>query len=104
MTCENIVKNLAEFAYTCFTLINWINFGIHFRYSLIHRSILLHTFPNDRNSILCLHILIAILLRFIVCTFEPRHDKTSKISHGAPSKDSDQPGHPPSLIRVFAVR
>ena len=22
----------------------------------------------------------------------------------APSKDSDQPGHPPSLIRVFAVR
>ena len=21
----------------------------------------------------------------------------------APSKDSDQPGHPPSLIRVFAV-
>ena len=22
----------------------------------------------------------------------------------APSEDSDQPGHPPSLIRVFAVR
>ena len=22
----------------------------------------------------------------------------------APSKDSDQPGHPPSLIRVFTVR
>ena len=29
------------------------------------------------------------------------HDKTNKIT--APSKDSDQPGHPPSLIRVFAV-
>ena len=25
-------------------------------------------------------------------------------SVGAPSEDSDQPGHPPSLIRVFAVR
>ena len=23
---------------------------------------------------------------------------------GSPSEDSDQPGHPPSLIRVFAVR
>ena len=36
-------------------------------------------------------------------TFEPKHDKTNKMSCG-PSKDSDQPGHPPSLIRVFAVR
>ena len=34
---------------------------------------------------------------------EPPHDKTNKIA-GAPSEDSDQPGHPPSLIRVFAVR
>ena len=30
------------------------------------------------------------------------HDKTNKMEY-APSKDSDQPGHPPSLIRVFAV-
>ena len=34
---------------------------------------------------------------------EPWHDKTNKMAC-APSKDSDQPGHPPSLIRVFAVR
>ena len=34
---------------------------------------------------------------------EPRHDKTIKMAC-APSKDSDQPRHPPSLIRVFAVR
>ena len=34
-------------------------------------------------------------------TFEPRHDKTNKVT--ATSEDSDQPGHPPSLIRVFAV-
>ena len=35
--------------------------------------------------------------------FEMQHDKTNKIAC-APSKDSDQPGHPPSLISVFAVR
>ena len=36
--------------------------------------------------------------------FEPQHDKTKKLA-SAPSEDSesDQPGHPPSLIRVFAV-
>ena len=30
--------------------------------------------------------------------------KKNQQSECAPSKDSDQPGHPPSLIRVFAVR
>ena len=35
--------------------------------------------------------------------FEPPCDKTSKMVC-VPSKDSDQPGHPPSLIRAFAVR
>ena len=35
--------------------------------------------------------------------FEPPHDKTNKITF-VPSKDSDQPGHLPSLIGVFAVR
>ena len=37
-----------------------------------------------------------------VTLFEPPHDKTSKMAC-APNEDSDQPGHPPSLIRVFAV-
>ena len=36
-------------------------------------------------------------------TSEPPHDKTNKMVC-APSEDSDQPGHPPSLIRVFTVR
>ena len=31
------------------------------------------------------------------------HDKTNKMIC-APSEDSDQPGHPPNLIRVFAAR
>ena len=34
---------------------------------------------------------------------KPRHDKPNKMIC-APSEDSDQPGHPPSLIRVSAVR
>ena len=34
---------------------------------------------------------------------EPPHDKTNKMTF-VPSEDSDQPGHPPGLIRVFAVR
>ena len=31
--------------------------------------------------------------------FEPPHDKTNKIIY-APSEDSDQPGHPTSLISL----
>ena len=34
---------------------------------------------------------------------EPPHDKTNKMAC-VPSEDSDQPGHPLSLIRVVAVR
>ena len=33
---------------------------------------------------------------------EPPRDKTNKMAC-VPNEDSDQPGHPPSLIRVFAV-
>ena len=33
---------------------------------------------------------------------ETFHDKTNKMAC-TPSENSDQPGHPPSLIRVFAV-
>ena len=33
---------------------------------------------------------------------EPPHDKTNKMAC-APSENSDQPGHSPSLIRVFVV-
>ena len=35
--------------------------------------------------------------------YEPPHDKTNKMAC-APSEDSDQPGHTPSLLRVFAAR
>ena len=36
-------------------------------------------------------------------TSKPPHDKTNKLVC-VPSEDSDQPGHPSSLIRVFAGR
>ena len=55
-------------------------------------------------------IFIALLVKLLMpnalgqtYTFEPPCDKTNKLAC-APSEDSDQPGHPPSLIRVFAVR
>ena len=41
--------------------------------------------------------------RFRFIPYEPPHDKTNKMAC-APSEDSDQPGHSPSLIRVFAFR
>ena len=37
-----------------------------------------------------------------ILTFKPPHDKTNKMTC-APSEDSDQPGHAPSLTRVFSV-
>ena len=59
----------------------------------------------------CLSLLIGFglylrLLPFIAVNLktshEPAHDKTNKMAC-APNEDSDKPGHPPSLIRVFAV-
>ena len=51
-----------------------------------------------------LHYLTAnILLGWSALSYEPPHDNANKVAY-APSEDSDQPGHPPSLIRVFAVR
>ena len=40
---------------------------------------------------------------FLIRKYEPVHDKANKMIC-APSKDSDQPGHLPSLIRLFAVK
>ena len=37
-----------------------------------------------------------------ICINKLRHDKSKKVTC-APSNDADQPGHPLSLIRVFAV-
>ena len=47
------------------------------------------------------HFFCMFQMRTISC--EPPHDKTNEMAC-APSEDSDQPGHLPSLIRDFAVR
>ena len=39
----------------------------------------------------------------IIIIHEPSHDKTNNMVF-VTSEDSHQPGHPPNLIRVFAVR
>ena len=44
-------------------------------------------------------ILFAQTFLFQQLPFEPSHDKINKMAF-APSKDSDQPGHPPSLISL----
>ena len=44
----------------------------------------------------------SIKLHLDVLKFELAYNKTNQMTR-APSEDSDQPGHPPSLIRVFAV-
>ena len=97
------------------------------RYLCCSNLIYLPCLPNMSISVKCLywlayfHLLLAsttTLLRLlntitVVTTInfsckrrnrnEPPHDKTNKMAC-APSEDSDQPGHPPSLIIVFAVR
>ena len=39
----------------------------------------------------------------MILLFESAQDKTNKMAC-ATSEDSEQPGHPPSLIRIFVVR
>ena len=41
-------------------------------------------------------------LKVLIHVHEPPHNKTNKMTC-VPSKDSDQSGHPPSMIRVYAV-
>ena len=51
--------------------------------------------PHQKSKFLC--------NGFPLTISEPPHDKTNKMAC-APSEDSDQPGHLPSLITVFAIR
>ena len=44
-----------------------------------------------------------LMLQSLANLYQPQHNKTSKMAW-VPSEDSDQPGHPSSLIRVFTVR
>ena len=60
--------------------------------------------PNTRKTMATMPFLFYIVCHQLVNhIIEPLHDKTNKMTC-VPSKDSDQPGHPPSLIRVLALR
>ena len=86
-----------------------IIFGGAYRNMLIARS-----FAYERNTVL--HTKTTHLLynfprlprsfewqKQLFSLYEPPHDKLNKMTC-APSEDSDQPGHPSSLIWIFAVR
>ena len=51
-------------------------------------------------KLLCVYVIRCVV---VLKPYEPPHDKTNKMTI-APSENSDQPRHPPSLITVFAVR
>ena len=55
------------------------------------------------GGLILLYTLLRSKFRIITVTLlcEPWHDKINKMTC-APNEDSDQPGRPPSLIRVFA--
>ena len=55
------------------------------------------TFFTKAVSVTAIKIFVTVLCLLT----EPTHDKSNKMTC-APSKDSDQPGHPSSQIRVFA--
>ena len=64
-----------------------------------HRRSLISTFV-----VRCLDKIMSLVsISEISRLYEPPHDITNEKAW-APSEDSDQPGHSPSLIRVFAVR
>ena len=86
----------------CFTAVTyWSRFSsLRYRWKECHTEIIL----SKKGEILLICLLPVLWkLIWIEKTFEPPHDKTNTMTY-APSEDLDQPGHLPSLIRVFAVR
>ena len=84
----------------------WINNGNrinHNKSTALERSIINYGSGdlNTSATLVCKHVLH--VLKCQVIQYERQHDKTNNIIR-APGEDSDQPGHPPSLIWVFAVR
>ena len=57
---------------------------------------------DEKNHATFFFMLEMFILLIITYKFESPHDKTNKMIC-APSENPDQPGHPPSLIRVFTV-
>ena len=58
--------------------------------------------PTKGTQLIPISILFVCKIQYKALLRESVHDKTNKMSC-APSEESDQPGHPQSLIIVFAV-
>ena len=69
--------------------------SVHFCLSLLFSNHIVSSFPLLLFAYFQLHSLHLFI-------FEPPRDKTNKMAC-APSEDSDQPGHPPSLISLRCV-
>ena len=67
------------------------------------RKTLTHTtIQQPKARILAVPVILGQIKNQSKWTNEPQQDKTIKLTC-APSEDSDQPAHPPSLVRVFTV-
>ena len=77
----------------------WVH--THFVGFIMSRLILIVKILSSPSMALFYYFTLIQLILFS-SLYEPPHDKTNKMAC-APSEDSDQPGHPSSLIRVFAV-
>ena len=76
------------------------------RRKISHKPRTWHRFSQPRQNLMPQRYVVYVLLKSNKPGYlkknEPPHDKTNKVAC-APSKDSDQPGRMPSLIRVFTV-
>ena len=87
-TAVSTIPVCMKFNVICWYFFLFIHFCVQLR--LYTQTTEMH---NNVNKMVC-------TLRY---TNQPKHDKTNTMTF-APSENSDQPGHPPSLIRLFAVR
>ena len=71
--------------------------------SLLFAYDIRHIFPSPGSYPWNIELILYTQLSAQGKRYGPEYAKTNKITC-APSEDSDQPGYPPSLIRVFAVR
>ena len=82
----------------CYKLTNNNNKMFHLQITWVKKDLQMKRGVNSKLSVVLQSLQIVMLIRN-----EPPHDKTNKMAY-LPSEDSDQPGHSPSLIRVFTVR
>ena len=99
------------FIFVCFLeLLNfvfiWLNLNCGCSYDALHNNyiIIYDALHNNYIIIITLFQEDNTFGMRMVFSYNVSRDMTNQHNECAPSEDSDQPGHPPSVIRVFAVR